>query len=304
MTRTSEIVVTGRCDPASRMQISELIKVLGEANPGVGFIDLFEKDPGKAADCEDDISVVFGFLAKGTVDIVALEADYIPLKLHARQELGSVLRRGNPFNVLVSENDLILDEQPAESKIAVGDSRCIGQLRFHRSDLNYFGNIENYESMKRRLESGEIAGFVIHASEVEALGKQDEVVEVFTSSICMPAAGQGALSLITRSGDNRVLELVDPLNHLPSRAEVLLERKLLSALPGNLNCSVGVLSEFEGEEFEIGVVIAAPDGSEKISSSLRGWVGEEEKVIGNLVEDLLSNGGRVLIDRCRDMMEA
>jgi hydroxymethylbilane synthase len=304
MAKTSEIIVAGRCDPASRKQTAELIAVLGNTNPGSTFVDLFEKDPSKLEKCRDDPSAVFGFLAKGTVDIVAVEADYMPLKLSSKLEIGSILVRGNPFNVLVSHSELILDEQPAESTIAVSDSRCLGQLRFHRSDISYVDDIEDYESLKKKLEAGEVEGFVTHASEVEALGKQDEVVEVFNSSICMPAAGQGALSLIVRSGDTKIMALVEPLNHMPSRAEVMLERKLLTALPGNLPCSVGVLSEFEGEEFEIGAVIAAPDGSEKVASSQHGWVGDEDRVIVSLVEDLLSNGGTVLIDRCRDMTEA
>ena len=77
----------------------------------------------------------------------------------------------------------------------------------------------------------------------------------------------------------------------------------LGAMSKDGKCGVGVLAEFEGDEFELNAAIASPDGSTKINSEMHGWVGDELKVVGSLVGDLIEKGGGEIMEMYRNIPE-
>jgi porphobilinogen deaminase len=97
--------------------------------------------------------------------------------------------------------------------------------------------------------------------------------------------------------------VVREINHPVSFAEVALERMLLGSVSRDGKCGLGVLAEFEGDEFELSAAIAAPDGSMKISSEMQGWIGDELKVVESLVSDLMERGGRGIMEMYRNITE-
>ncbi len=293
----AKVVITGcKHDTPSQIRAGEILNMLNESNPGRKFMDYRKTEGGRECGGGKGFSSLFDLLIDRKIDIVIADASAIPLKLPPILEIGAVPIRGNPFNVLISAEDLILEEQPDNIMIAVSDQSSLGQLLYYRNDLLLVQANGGYQSMSSMMTSGEIGGFVINAVEVEALGRQENVVEVFTSSICMPVAGQGALGLIIRKSDRRMKPLVETVDDAPSRAEIMMERMFLSALGGNSRGAVSVLGKFLGEEFQINAVITAVDGSEKLSGTMHGWAGEERNVARRLAEQLLEAGGKSLIN--------
>jgi hydroxymethylbilane synthase len=119
----------------------------------------------------------------------------------------------------------------------------------------------------------------------------------------MPPAGQGAVALIIRAGDRSAAAAVRQISHPASLSEVMLERMLLGALSKDGKGGIGVLAEFDEDEFGISAVIASPDGSVKIMSEDQGWKGDELKVVGSLVEDLFEKGGEEIMEMYRNIPE-
>ncbi len=301
MAKSTAMIIAGKADSASKASTASVIEALGESSGGMVFSDYVETAARSRPVTET--TVLLGLVSRGRADIAVVEAGELPLKFSRKLEIGAVLKRDNPFNVIISNEETILDELPPDISIAVGDPGTKGQLLNYRDDIDFVDCDEDYAGLREMLDRGETGGFVARAWEVEMLGRQDEVVEVFTSSICMPPAGQGAVVLIVRAGDRKAAGVVREINHPASLAEVVLERTLLGAMSKDGKGGIGVLAEFEGDEFELSAVIASPDGSTKIASEIHGWAGDELKVVGSLVEDLLEKGGGEIIEMYRSIPE-
>lgn len=304
MSRGKSFIVGSKSDSLSIIQLDAILDILREANPRSTFVDYRDscsgnrvrKDIKKAA---KSLSGVIQMLMKGEVDIAVVDAREIPLRLQSKVECAAVPDRGNPFDVFISTGDLILDDQPENVCLAVTDPMIKGQLLHYRPDLDLKEVRSGLNSLIRMMGKNEINGFVTAAFEVEALKQQDKVVEVFTSSICMPAPGQGALGLIIRNEDRDALSVLKVINDPASMMEIELERMFLKFISKDGKGPVGVLAKVEGDEFEIEAAIAAPDGSEKVYGSMRGWSGDESVVVMKLAGELLASGGKNILTTYR-----
>jgi hydroxymethylbilane synthase len=184
-------------------------------------------------------------------------------------------------------------------RIAVTDPVSRVQLLYYRPDLLLSEESADMESLFHLMENNEIDGFVTSAMDIEALNQQDRVIEVFTSSICTPMAGQGAVGLLIRGSDRRARTAISALNDPSSFAEVELERMFLKKVCKDGRVPIGVLAKMEGETFELEASITATDGSEKVSGTLDGIIGQEEEVVEKLAGELLASGGVRIIKGTR-----
>ena len=75
------------------------------------------------------------------------------------------------------------------------------------------------------------------------LGRLDEVTEVLDPIQVLPAPGQGALAVETRSDDDAVVAACAALDDSATRAAVLAERTLLATLEAGCTATVGALAD-------------------------------------------------------------
>ena len=329
MGRTKQVLVGCRGDALSTLYLERVRTALKDAHPHAEFVDFREAnargvsakqravatplgaavadaaysretaikrgDPRKAA------SGLIQKVAKGEIDIAVMDARWIPLQVQAPVEIAAVFERTNPFDVLIAEANLILDEQPENTCIASSEAVKRGQLLYYRPDLRLVEGDDDFENLFVEMKSGAINAFVFPASDVETLNQQEHVVEVFTTSICTPVAGQGALALLARRDKKDVLAFLKGFNDPSTAAEVELERMFLERVTKDGKGPVGVLGNVEESEFELEASIAAPDGSEKISGIMGGALAERSRIIGKLAAELLMSGGEDIIASYRKM---
>lgn len=282
------------------MQLSKVLDSLRETHPRHTFVNF--NDAGTSStrkrtrkETPKAYSALLHMLIKKEIDIAIADARELPLRPQSNVSLSAVPARSNPFDVLISNEGIILDDQPEKARLAGINSVRRGQLLFYRPDLHLVEEIGEFEKLYKKLQRREIEGFVFAASDVEVLNEQDKVVEVFTSSICMPVAGQGALELLTRSDDKEAKSVVKVLNDPSSAAEVEVERLFLKCISRDGRGPIGVLANVEGTGFRIEAAIASPDGLDKVRGAINGQVGDESDVIEKFAEELLQSGGRQII---------
>jgi hydroxymethylbilane synthase len=298
--RESRYIVGSGTDPLSVLQMERVLDLLREAHPRTEFLGYHEMKRGAgrkrgAGETERGLAWACLMLAKREIDIVITEASEIPLKLPAKIGLAAVLERDNPFDVFLSRDDLILDDQLEDSCIAVTDQVRKGQLLYYRSDLQVIECGDSFFAVSEMMNDGRINGFVFPASSIEAYNQQDKVVEVFTSSISTPIPGQGAIALLTRRDDSSARQMLRELNDSASETEIEIERQFLRRVSRDGKGPIGTLVSIEEEKFKIEAVIAAPDGSEKVSGAMGGLRGDEAKVIDMLASELLASGGKKIL---------
>jgi len=287
-------------DALSLLYRERVCAALKEAHPHMDFVDLHEAanrrlDPRKAA------SAALQRLGKGEIDVAVMDARWIPLQLPGSLEIAAVLERTNPYDVLISCQNLILDEQPEDTCIAACEAVKRGQLLYYRSDLKLVEGNDDFNSLFASMKRGAINAFVFPAADVETLNQQEHVVEVFTTSICTPVAGQGALALVGRRDRKDVFSMLRDMNDRSAAMEVEIERMFLESVAKDAKAPVGVLANVEENEFEIEAAIVAFDGSEKISGIMSGALGDRSRIVEKLANELLASGGEEIVASFRKL---
>ncbi len=318
MGRSKQISIGGRADALGALYHERVLRELREAHADIVFVDarggrrLHEKagaarrggsSSGAAAAVEARrrsdprkwAVATLQKIARGVLDAAVMDARWIPLQLPPAVEIAAVLERTNPFDVFLSCEDLILDEQPENACIAACEAVKRGQILYYRSDLKLVEGSDDFDELSAMMKRGDIGGFIFPASDAEALNQQENVVEVFTTSICTPPAGQGALALVGRRDRKDVVGSLAVLNDPSTAAEVEIERMFLELVTKDGRGPVGVLGTVEGGDFEIEAAVAEPDGSEKIVGEIHGHLADRARLVGKLAGEILQSGGGEII---------
>jgi len=290
-------ILGSKSDAVSIEYMNRVIASLKEAHPRLEFVgwpDLL-RDGKNPQDEHRDLGGALHALTKKEFDLLVVDAREVSLRNSSKVARAAVTRRGNPYDVFVSRGGIILDELPEKSCLAADMPVRRGQLLFYRPDLTLIEEIGDFRRYYELLDEGEISGFVSNASDVEALSVQDRVAEVFTSSICMPTANQGAQMVFVRKDDQEAFAAVQDINDAASAREIDIERIFMTHIAKNGKGPIGVLANVEGDSFKIEAAVAAPDGSEKVSGNCEGRIDKAEPVLEKLASEMLESGAREIL---------
>lgn len=301
MGRAKQFIVGSRGDALSRLCVASVHAALAEAHPNAAFAE----DPEGRS--KDDLgaagrrlgarrsATVLQRLGRGDIDVAVLDACLIPLQIAGTLEIAAVFARTNPFDALVSLESLILDDQPENASVAVSDPVKRGQLLYYRSDLKLVNGDGDFNGLFEAMNRGGVDAFVYPAADVEMLNQQEHVAEVFTTSICTPVAGQGALALVGRRDKKEIVSMLRDIGDRSAATEVEIERMFVERVAKDGRAPVGVLANVEENQFEIEAAIVAVDGSEKITGIMSGALSDRSRIVDKLASELLASGGEEIV---------
>ena len=234
-------------------------------------------------------------LVERKIDIAVLRTSDVVIKASRELQRAAVTKRLTPFDALICSNNQILDDLSLGARVATGSLRVKAQLLHYRPDLEVIWTGVEMESQMKRMASGVIDAFVIPAADAEGLGWQDRVTEIFTTSVCLPAVGQGSLFIETRRGETGTLKLAKHLDDPVSRAEINAELFYLDALGGASWLPAGALGRTNGKELVVEGFLASPDGKHLFKDTEVGRLGQERQIGARLAERILEEGGRSIL---------
>ncbi|HEX5032737.1 MAG TPA: hydroxymethylbilane synthase [Candidatus Eisenbacteria bacterium] len=251
----------------------------------------------------DPAGAVFGWpgssleraLLSGQVDAAVLSVKDISPDLDPALAIAAVTERFTPFDVFIARDETILDELPDGAELSAHTSIRRAQLLRYREDFQLLDVPGSLDDRIRILDAGGLDGIVVSASAVEHLGYQDRVNEIFTTEMILPAPGQGACAVLTRSDDRERLKLFRPLDHPMARAEVECERAYLLELGAEPGTAVGALAAFDGTSIRLEGVVADETGKRLIRDAEEGESGEEAEIGRRLARRLLVEGARRIL---------
>ena len=88
----------------------------------------------------------------------------------------------------------------------------------------------------------------------------------FTIEEMLPAPGQGALGIEVRK-DDAACEGVRALDHLPTRAAVTAERRLLASLHGGCLAPIAALARVTGDNMQLKATVLSQDGAQRLDEN-------------------------------------
>jgi hydroxymethylbilane synthase len=199
-------------------------------------------------------------LLKREVDFAVHSMKDMPIIFPLNLCIACVTKRENPFDALISRNDIKLDDLPKGAKIGTGSLRRMSQLLYYRPDLKLVPLRGNLETRLKKLETEGLDAIILAAAGLIRLGWSDRITEIIPPEILLPAMGQGAVGIETRKNDvdNQILlaDLDDEETHYALDAE----RALVSQLEGGCNVPIGSFATLNDDQITLTGLVASLDG--------------------------------------------
>ena len=233
-----EIVTTG-----DRVQDRRLLEIGGKA--------LFTKEIEEA-------------LLDGRIDLAIHSMKDVPAVQPDGLCIAAIPEREDARDAFVSRNYASFAELPIGARLGTASLRRQAQALALRPDLKVEMLRGNIDTRLRRATEGEFDAILLAVSGMTRLGVTDPICEKLSLDAFLPAPGQGALAIQTRTADAdaaRNAPWVDALNHAETALCVAAERGAMTALEGSCRTAVGAYARIENDMLRLTTEMLSPDGS-------------------------------------------
>ncbi|GJM44411.1 MAG: porphobilinogen deaminase [Gemmatimonadota bacterium] len=286
MSEGGKIRVGCRGTQFCRAQTQAVIERLNSARPDLEFevVDL----PATAS-TED---AVLDALSAGMFDLHCRGAREVPLELPDDVQLAACTERSDPFDVLVAQEGVLIEDLPAGSVVGVESLRVKVQIEVFREDLELRLMNESVDQLFEQLNQGVLAAFIVAAEDVETCGWEESVAEVFPPDIVLPAAGQGSFALLTRSDDETSAAVARSLDHEISHQVILAERAFLRELNVRPSDPVAVHGSFDDDTLVLEALLGDAISGAILRDDLDGEPSEKADLGIRLAKLFMADGAR------------
>lgn len=253
-------------------------------------------------------------LAAGRVDLAVHSLKDLPTELPKGFEIAAITKREDPRDAFCSRKYSKIGDLPQGARVGTSSLRRQAQLMAIRRDLEIHPLRGNVDTRLRKLEQGEYDAIILASAGLRRLGKTDLIKQIIPAEIMCPAAGQGALGIEIREGDERIRELLKFLDDPAARVATTCERALLNSLGGGCQVPIGAFAELRSASFpllansarsgaprgdeilrlHLESIVADPDGSKVLRDSRDG--DDPEKLGTEAGATLLARGGDHILE--------
>ena len=170
----------------------------------------------------------------GRADVAVHSAKDLPTTLHEGLVIGAYTQRRSAADALVGRS---LVDLSIEATVATGSVRRRAQLHRSRPDLGFIELRGNIHTRLGKVPEG--GSIVMAVAALEVLGLTEQIAETLDPAEFVPAVGQGCVAVECRSGDRRLLQALESIDHRDTRDEVSVERAFLAELGSGCSLPVG-----------------------------------------------------------------
>lgn len=246
-------------------------------------------------------------LLSGGVDLCVHSLKDLPTQSPAGLDIGAVLPREDPRDVLIVRSDVAaqgrtLESLPAGIRIGTSSLRRGAMLRMRRPDVRIVDLRGNVPTRVRKLDEGEMEAVILAGAGIKRLGLADRVTQWLDAPAWLPAPAQGVIAVQIRSDDHAMRELLAHVHDEMTWRAASAERAFLATLEGGCQVPVGALASARGGALWLDGTILDVEG---LTEARGGLIVEEEErgaaIAGErLAASLLERGGATLLARARE----
>ncbi|MBT8390570.1 MAG: hydroxymethylbilane synthase [Ignavibacteriaceae bacterium] len=211
-------------------------------------------------------------------------------------KLAAVTKRHNVQDVLIARNKgTTIFNLPEGATVGTGSLRRKCQLLHLRPDIKTQELRGNVPSRINKFLNSNWDAIILARAGVERLKLNVHISSTIGVNVMLPAVGQGALGIETRTDNKEVIEIVRSIHHKPTNFAVLAERALLKTLEGGCQVPIGAFAEVRKNGLYLDAMVGSLDGSLTFRKRARGSKANAEKLGKTLAKDLLRSGARSIL---------
>jgi len=177
------------------------------------------------------------------------------------------LKRNDPREVLISHNNISIDDLKKNSIVGTSSFRREFQLKKIRKDINYKLIRGNVDTRIKKLNEKLYDAIVLSYAGIKSLQLEKNISQIFSLKEIIPSVGQGVVALQCRKNDFETIQLLDNINHRTTSICVLAERQFLKILEGDCETAVGAIANIEDKKISLVAELFSIDGKKRFYHS-------------------------------------
>lgn len=196
-------------------------------------------------------------LLEEEIDFAVHSFKDLPTELDEELEIVAVPKRVAPNEVLISNKNW--NELGPKSKLGTSSLRREAFCNYHNKNFELKPIRGNIETRISKVNDSDLDATIMAHAGLIRLNLTQHIKTVFPLDYITPAAGQGALAIITRK-DSDKKEIISKLNDYQSRQEVLAEKQVLEELGVGCQWPIGAIAQMKDKQFCIYSILLTKDG--------------------------------------------
>ncbi len=215
-------------------------------------------------------------LLQGEIDAAVHSAKDLPTVLPEAIEIAGYLPREDVRDAWISPHANHPLGLPPGSLVGTASLRRGAMIKRLRPDLKISLLRGNVETRLAKVAKGEAAATLLAIAGLKRLGLEASATAVLDLRDFVPAAGQGAIAMTMRSGDDATRNLLAPVLDAETAIALAAERAFLRFLDGSCKTPIGANARVEASRVALHAIVLKPDGSQFFETSDSAPAGEAE----------------------------
>jgi len=237
-------------------------------------------------------------MLSGRIDIAVHSMKDMPAELPHGLCIGAVPQRENPQDALITDGFPSLADLPQGARVGTSSLRRSSQLLHVRPDLAIEPLRGNLDTRLKKLTTTDLDAIVLAAAGLRRLGLTDRITATLDSETMLPAVGQGALCIESRTNDDKIASVISALDDAATHTAVIAERAFLHRLEGGCQVPIaGHATIDHNDRMTITGMVAELDGSRMIKQTIEGPCDLAAKLGLQLADALLAEGAASILER-------
>lgn len=240
-------------------------------------------------------------LLDSRIDIAVHSLKDLPTILPEGLAISAICEREDPRDALVLRADLntadaSLLKLPERALVGTSSQRRLAQLKALRGDVAVKDLRGNVDTRIRKLDEGQYDAVILASAGLLRLDLADRISARIPVTEMLPAVGQGAIAIETRSDNSFAVETTARLDHRETRLACLAERSFLRGLGGGCQLPIAAHAVLDRDLLTLDGLVAKPDGSEILRDRLSGAAQQGDQIGAQLAALLINRGANSFFD--------
>jgi hydroxymethylbilane synthase len=209
-------------------------------------------------------------LLAGAIDLAVHSSKDLPTFLPAGLNIAGFLPREDARDVFISRKAKTLADLAPGARVGSASPRRQAMIKRLRPDVSVVLLRGNVETRLRKLESGEVDATLLAAAGLKRLGLLSAATAILDVDQFLPAVGQGAIAIETRTNDDKAHGLVAMVDDADTATALAAERAFLAILDGSCRTPIGGHAQVSHAGVRFRGMILKPDGSDALEVEREG----------------------------------
>lgn len=233
-------------------------------------------------------------------DIAVHSIKDIPAQFPEGLMLAAICQRDEVRDAFVANKYASLNDLPEGAIVGTSSLRRQCQLRSHYPHLIIKDLRGNVGTRLNKLDDEQYDAIILASVGLKRLSLEPRITQYIGTDLMLPAVGQGAIGIESRTDDKQILNIISVLDDKKSRVCIQAERAMNNALQGGCQVPIAGYCRLNNDELTLQGLVGRVDGSKIIKQQITGFINEAQSLGEKLAKQLLNQGADLILTELLD----